>query len=480
MTETETVLMKALPEALLQEFSGFVSRRMCLHFPRERWPELARGARSAAQAFGHADTARFLRWLLRTELKAEQIDELASHLTVGETYFFRGRPSFDVLESRVLPELVRARRGVDQRLRIWSAGCCTGEEAYSLAILLSRVIPDLENWHVTIRATDINRHFLRKAERGIYGPWSFRDAPPWLRDFYFQPRGEGLYEVVSSVRRLVGFAPLNLAADVYPSLLNDTNAMDLILCRNVLMYFAPEYMAAVVQKLHHCLVEGGWLVVGPNEVSQTLFAQFEAVCHPEATLYRRRRTAGAKSRETQRIAPVRAAHGPAAGPDAEAALESARALYREGDYSEAIELLAARPAEPGALMLLARASANQGRLADALAWCDKAVAAAGLDPAGHFLRANILHERGDLEEAARAYQRALYLDPDFALAHFALGNVSNERGRPDEARRHFRHALHVLRAQHQDHILPESEGVTAGRLAEIISGLLAPEAAHGS
>jgi chemotaxis protein methyltransferase CheR len=128
--------------------------------------------------------------------------------------------------------------------------------------------------------------------------------------------------------------------------------------------------------------------------------------------------------------------------------------------------------------LMARTLANEGKLADALTWCDRVVAAANLDPAGHFLRANVLHEQGDMEEAARSYRRALYLDPDFALAHFALGNLSKERGSRDEAWKHFRHALRVLESQSKDHVLPESEGVTAGRLAEIISSLLETEAAH--
>ena len=267
MKEQDTTVMSRLSAELLTQFSDFVAEHMCLYFPPDRWPELMRGARAAASASGHASVEEYVRWLLSAQLTQAQIEGLASHLTVGETYFFRGKSTFDVLAAEILPELVRARRGSNQRLHIWSVGCCTGEEAYSLGILVSRAIPDLQDWHVTILATDINRKFLHKAEAGVFGAWSFRDPPPMLKELYFTPKAEGLYEIAPFVRKMVVFRPLNLAADVYPSLLNDTNAMDVILCRNVLMYFTPEQAGNVIRKLHHCLVDGGWLVVGPNETS---------------------------------------------------------------------------------------------------------------------------------------------------------------------------------------------------------------------
>lgn len=474
MTMRRHAAAPALPPHLLAALGEVVERRTCLHFPPDRWDGLARGVAAAAGAFGYADVAAFAAWLLEDRLTAAQVEELASHLTVGETYFMRSQPTFDALATEVLPGLVRARHDAGRPLRIWSAGCCTGEEPYSLAILLDRLVPAVALERVTILATDINRHFLLTAGRGIFGRWSFRDAPPWLQELYFQPAGDDAWQIVPRIRRMVTFAPLNLAADVYPSLLNDTNAMDLIVCRNVLMYFSPDRMVSVVRRLHNCLVDGGWLVVSPNEVSQSLFAQFETVSMPHATLYRRQRAADLRFRETQPIAPVAAdASTPAA------ALDHARTLYDEGSYGEVVTLLADGPADARSLLLLARAQANQGRLAEALAWCDRFVAAAALDPAGHFLRASILHEQGEVDEAARAYRRALYLDPDFVIAHFALGNLDNGRGRPDEAQRHFRHALHAAAQLPPETVLPESEGVTAGRLAGIIADLLEMEVAHG-
>lgn len=263
-----------LPEQLLFDLSECVAGQMGLHFPRERWRELESGIRSAARELGIAEVTSWARSLLATPLTKHQVEILASEFTIGETYFLRDKRGFEIIGERVLPELIRARRGIGQRLRIWSAGCCTGEEPYSIAILLDRALPDLSDWQVTILATDINPRFLQKAAEGVFSEWSFRDAPVWLKERYFQPVTGRRYAILPRIRERVAFAYLNLADDVYPSLAGNTNAMDLILCRNVLMYFVPERAEKVVDNFCRSLVEGGWLVVSAVEISSRLFSRF--------------------------------------------------------------------------------------------------------------------------------------------------------------------------------------------------------------
>ena len=156
--------------------------------------------------------------MLSGTLTRPQLHALASHLTVGETYFFRERKTFDALSNVILPELISRRRGREQRLRLWSAACCTGEEAYSLAILLQQLLPDWKDWNVTILATDINERFLQKAAAGIYGEWSFRDCGPLFKERHFTRAPDGRYQVAAHVRDWVKFAQLNLAEDSFPSL----------------------------------------------------------------------------------------------------------------------------------------------------------------------------------------------------------------------------------------------------------------------
>jgi chemotaxis protein methyltransferase CheR len=476
-----------LSDTLLSQLSAFVAAQMGLHFPRARWRDLERGIGAAAREFGFHDAASCTQWLVSSPLTQSQIATLASHLTVGETYFFREPKTFARLEARILPELLHCQRGSEQRLRIWSAGCCTGEEPYSVAILLRQMIPDLQDWHIMILATDIHPRFLQKAAEGVYNEWSFRDIPRWIKERYFTSTKGGGWAILPHIKQMVMFSSLNLAEDTYPSLLNNTNAMDIIFCRNVLMYFSPEKAKEVIHKLYRSLVPGGWLLVSPSETSHMLFAQFETVNFPDVILYKKPQI-GAP--ETGRVgewelslpgAPlggIADASFPAA--EEQPKIEASRAtpypgaakLYEQGHAAEAAEPLGAWrsqiSADAQALAQLARVYANQGQLAVALAWCEKAVAADKLNPGYHYLLATILQERGQIAEAMQSLKRALYLDQHFVLAHLALGTLTQRQGLLKESHKHFANALALLSAYGQDEILPESEGMTAGRLREII------------
>lgn len=448
------------PELLLAQLSELLAGQIGLHFPRERYGDLLRGIGAAAREFGQASIEACIHWLLASPLSRREVEILASHLTVGETYFFREPRSFEILEEHILADLIRARRHADRRLRIWSAGCCTGEEPYSIAMLLERLIPDIEEWNITILATDINPGFLRKAAQGVYGDWSFRAAPPWLRDRHFRIKTNGRFEIRRPLRKRVTFSYLNLADDAYPSLSNNTNAMDVILCRNVLMYFTPSQAKMVADKLHRSLLQGGWLIVSPTETSSSVFSGFSAVGFPGAVLYRK--AAGAEPRVI------------AAGHPAPLPLPEPLYLASPMEPEEAPPPPPVRPAAaPGDAPCLeqARACANRGELAEAAECCEKAIAADKLNPACHYLLAAIQQELGQQDRAVQSLTRALYLDADFVLAHFALGNLRLARGRWREAERHFDTALSLSRAYPRDEVLPQSDGLTAGRLGEIIASV---------
>ncbi len=488
--------VQSVPDPVFSRFSRFVAEQMGLHFPPEREADLQRGIRSAAREFGFEDVADCIQWLMSAPLTRSQIEILAGSLTVGETYFFREKRTFEIFEEHVLPELAQLRRGGEQRLRLWSAACCSGEEPYSIAISLRKTLPDFADWHVTILGSDINPRFLQKASKGVFTEWSFRNAPSWLKEGHFEKVENEHWEILPEIKRMVSFSHINLAEDVYPSLLNDTNAMDIIFCRNVLIYFAPEQVKKVIENFYRCLTEGGWLVLSPSETSHVLFPQFVPVNFDGAVLYRKD---SARTRPVDRRAPQVEETGPvffepqtelvletvAAEPQEPAepttaepppgAYDQAFALYEQGRYAETAETLAAPlsspPVEPQAMALMARALANQGKLAEALVWCDKAIAADKLNPGAHYLRASVLHEQGSLIESAQSFKRALYLNPDFVPAHFALGNLARHEGKFREADKHFENALALTRGRPQDEVLPESEGITAGRLSEIITAM---------
>lgn len=506
-----------ISDALLSKFSEYLAAQTGLNFPRKRWRDLERGVISAALDFGFGDAESCIHWLMSSSLTKDRIEILANHLTIGETYFFREKQVFKILEEDIIPKLLRSRRGIRQHLRIWSAGCSTGEEPYSIAILLSKIIPDLKDWNVTILATDINAHFLQKAAEGVYGDWSFRDTPCWVKEKYFRCTKEGRFEILSDIKKMVTFSYLNLAEDVYPSFLNNTGMMDVIFCRNVLIYFTPEHKKKVVQSLYRSLVDGGWLVVSPSETSILLFSKFVAVNFTGAILHKKDQQ---KTLIEQDLKAMVSFSTPAeAGVDTcpkfqgfsngqtgffkestaqnlfagyeqppvpeprQTPYEEALVLYGQGRYEEAAEKLAGLlldnspmrkeiPSRGQVMALLARIYANQGKLAQSLEWCEKAVAADKLNPGFHYLLATILQEQGQVEEAMMSLKRALYLDPNFVIAHFALGNLVRQQGGVKESDKHFENARLLLRRFGQEDILPESDGITTGRLEEIIAHMI--------
>lgn len=435
--------------AMLAQVSERIAETLGLHFPPERWSDLSRGLARAAEGFGFKATGEFGEWLLTATLTREQWRRLASHLTVGETYFLREKAAFGALTEKILPELIASRRLHAQRLRFWCAACCTGEEPYTLAILLSQLLPDFADWQVTILATDINPQYLEKAADGVYGHWSFRETPPWLKERYFHRQRDGRYAILPEIRKRVTFANLNLVGDSFPSLATGTNAMDVILCRNALMYFTPTQASKAIGNFRRSLVPEGWLIVSPVEVSQAMFPGFTAVNFPGAVLYRKGEPPAAACPAVAHPLPEPPPH-----------------------FEPTAPLHAPAPPAPPNHSTRVRSLANEGRLEKALSACDGWLAANKLDPAAHYLRAIVLQELGERLEARRSLQRTIFLDPAYALAHFALGNLARGDDRRVEAEKHFGNALAALRALPPEAPLPESDGLAAGRLAEIIESLL--------
>ena len=497
-------MSRQISDLQLTRLSEYVTGWLGLHFPEKRWNDLERIICHAAPELGFDDTDKCIEWLLTGKVSKEQAEILTAHLTIGETYFFREQKSLDILENRILPDLIASRRGKDQRLRIWSAGCSTGEEPYSLAIMLSRLIPDPREWQITILATDVNPRSLGKAVQGVYGDWSFRGVPQWIRQKYFTKTPEGRSELSHAIRRMVTFSILNLAEDSYPSLSTNTNAMDIILCRNVLMYFESKRQQQVIRSFQHSLLEGGWLVVSPCEALPAFSACFETVMLPGAVFYKKNEHG---EREHVSPPPLPAAFFPSplvpvpapqpplshplpplapdpvkpAAPRAHPSLyDEALALYRQGSYEAAADLLAVllvqngsgagtQPAFGKAVALMAQAQANRGEIAQALEWVEKAIVVDKLNAELYYLRATIFQEQGEIPRALASMKQAIYLDQTFVMAHFALGTLTLQNGKSGEAGKHLENALSLLGGRPGDDPVPGAEGMTAARLTEIIT-----------
>jgi chemotaxis protein methyltransferase CheR len=420
--------------------------------------------------------------LLRTAWTPRMKEVLAEALTVGETYFFRDRALFDLLAREELPRLLLRAAKEGRPLRIWSAGCSSGEEPYSLAMVLE----DLPDAHKTfLLATDINPAFLEKAMEGVYGDWSFRESPPGIKERFFAREGNR-YILAPRIRRKVRFQLLNLAEACYPSVLTHTTHLDLILCRNVLMYLAPETGAAILRRFHEALVEGGTLILGPSETFLADKAGFR-FDYRDGCIFLMKPPA-------MPPAPAPLPHRsriPAAGVGKEVPSDPGEVTSRERFEphlrARGADGARAAPAGPPAadwdgvpgMARLARSLADQGRLTDALYWSDQA-SAIRPDPSVEFLRAATLLELDNPQAAERLLRRVLFLDPGHIPARLELGNLASGRGDAAEAERQYRTALLALRDLPEEEVLPDSGGVTAGTLLGLVEAFFRESGtAHG-
>jgi chemotaxis protein methyltransferase CheR len=495
-----------LPKPVIENLNRFIASRTGLLFTEKRYDELEKKITKVSREFGFEQTEDFIDWLIAGDLTRPQIEILASHLTVTETYFFRDKHNFEILEKSILPELINTKRNGDKRLRIWCAGCSSGEEPYTIAIILKEQFKEIEDWNISILATDINPQALKKATEGKYSRWSFRDTPPWVIDRYFTQEKENLFALDPAIKKKVTFTYLNLAEDVYPSLCNATNAMDLIFCRNVLMYFAPEVIRIVTERFYHAILEHGWLVVNPVEITYLQSSSFIPIRFQKSTVFRKD---PAQLKTIKKISGIFEVTPPFASATSAAGIpppftipESPAADYFKKEKSVPITpIWQIEPSPPETqnkfitdqqkiettasselpkeqpdqlinlqnLITLTRTYADQGQLEEARRTCEAALNLDICRPELHYLYSSILLELNLTGEAITSLHKSLYLDPDFILAHFTLGILNQRLGKPTETRRHFRNALNLLTKLPPDTQLPESDGITAGRLAEIIT-----------
>ena len=456
--------LPALPSAAVDEIAHLVEARYGLRFTGSRRSELAS---KSAQAFADSGCPTWDAYCAQLGSRAGNslLDRLVSDLTVGETYFFRHRAYFDLLEHELLPRVVAARREAGQRrLRFWSAGCATGEEAYSLAILLRRLLPDLESWDSSVLGTDLNRSFLQRAREGCYGPWSLRGSDAAFTATYFTPEGQR-HRIKPWVADLVHFTQMNLADPVYPSPANGTSGLDLILCRNVLIYLAPDTAKQIVARLRAALVPGGWLVVGPSDPLPGLLAGFEPHGDERAIAYRKvepappvlvapepRRTPPASLAPPPRVRAVRRDRTP---------------LHPEPDSPP----VRVEPDWPALWRAVQDASAR-GDLPAAETACQDAIGQWTLHPEPHYLLGILQQACDDRDSALVAFRKALYVDASFVPAHLALATLFRQAGAHERAQRSLARAQRLLLGRPDDEPILAEEPVTVGRLRQILDRAL--------
>lgn len=448
---------------------------------------------------------------LRKQLLLREIEwqNLIPLLTVTESYFFRDQGQFSLLKSQILPELIERKRlsysknsiqSQKPTLRIWSAGCSTGEEAYSLAILIKELIPDYQAWEILILGTDINQPAIELARQGIYSDWSFRMIDPDIKKRYFRSHLKG-WKIDYQIQKMVTFQAGNLMQDHYPDSISGICNLDLILCRNVFIYFNFNTIAQVLEKFYRSLAPGGFLLTGHTELHGQKIEPLQVRSFPQSIVFQREIDRLQKSplsnptfshtlleRESvQKNTPSSNGNPhpylqslgktdcldsqtlPCSSLSKEAGVKSLGHYSRSDAVKPSLNQEVPRnvthpnPA-PSTLdskpfqtyCLSAETYANLGQYPDAIQACQQALQIDPFATEPYYLLAQISEEQGNLENAKSFLKRIVYLAPNSVSAYLELGAIYERENKAKQAQKIWQSLLEIL--QH----LPEEQAIADG------------------
>jgi chemotaxis protein methyltransferase CheR len=502
----------------VERFRAVVALRLGIAFEESKLDHLADVLQERVKSLKDSTAASYLERLGSRREWLEEWRSLAELLTVCETYFFRYGDHFRALSEIVLPECKQA-SNPRREVRILSAGCASGEEAYSLAILAREPFADPSNPRLLrIVGIDINNAMLQKAREGRYSAWKLRETPKDLCERNFGLDGKE-FVIDKAIRRMVTFEERNLLE--HDPFFWQEGGFDVIFCRNVTMYFSPDATRTVVARISQALKAGGYLFLGHAETLRGISDDFHLL-HTHETFYYQKRgfqerrpytaltyasnprspatTIGAElveasgswveaiRRASERIAALVVAPGGQVTVSDGVQVEARTSLpvvtpgrrwdpgvvvelLRSERFSDAMDLLRALPVEwsmdPEALLLRAVILTNSGDLPRAEKACRELLESNELNSGAHYLMALCREHAGDPAGALDHDQTAAYLDLGFAMPHLHLGLLARRRGDMETARREFCQALILLSREDASRILLFGGGFSREALVEL-------------
>ncbi len=441
---------------LIGRFVQLIAEHTGLHVREQDRASLSQKLQARMKSLKISLPEKYYELLARADSEGEW-RELTLLLTTGESYFFRDRELFNLLKTQLLPEIIDRKKqqqiatGAAKRsLRIWSAGCSTGEEPYSLAILVKQLIPDLSNWDILILGTDINQESIAKAKLGIYSSWSFRKVEPELQKQYFKPVRSN-WQIDDRIQKMVSFKSGNLLKDNFPNYL-DIYDFDLIICRNVFIYFDFQTVATIVKKFYQTLNPDGYFISGHAELYGQNLGNFKVKSFPAALVYQRpsglsfeNKTAiGSVFEDKERSQLLQpSAFAPASIPTVprslvtetespEKILERAKIFLEKGDLANAIKaaelVIQQQSTNAIAYEILSQSYARLGNKTKAIQYCDRAIGLGSGSVKSYYILAHTSKSQGELEVAKDLLKKVIYLAPSSILAYLELGSIYEKEG----------------------------------------------------
>ena len=446
----------------------------------------------------------FSEYILHLSSKSEDsyFRKLISCLTTNETYFFRGKTDFEILRNHIFPELIKRESSDSRAISIWSAACSTGEEPYSLAIMLKELIPKIETWKINIIASDIDETAISTARKGEYSQWSFRGVDTATMNKYFYKKGD-TYKIKEDYRSLVQFIHHNLISDNPPSNGNgDDEKFDIIICRNVTIYFKKETTMGLALNFYNSLKDGGYLVVGHAEYSADNYSKFISRVFPNGIVYQKSVNGNKNKKnvpeqikslkiepftETDNLLNIIKKSSPSLVKTSDnlnlsehrnnlreetIIFNEAIKYYNNSNYDFAIDrffkILDINPKNVRASWMLCHISANRGHFEEAVKWGNRCIEIDPLFKEAYYSLALIHLERKEYNEAVEKLKKVIYIDANFTLGYFTLGNIYTLMYLHSQAKDCFKIASDLLSSKPSDEIVFQAEHLTVRELLNLV------------
>ncbi|HIB99838.1 TPA: tetratricopeptide repeat protein [Candidatus Poribacteria bacterium] len=405
---------------------------------------------------------KYYRFLHQDRHYEAEVRGLISHVTINETSFFRNPAQFTALEDHVLPNIIIERFNKIQKLRIWSAGCATGEEPYSIAMTVMKKLPFPEKWDIEILATDIDYNAIKKAEKGIYSRRALRNVSKGQQEQYFHQVGNR-YELNQNIKKMVDFREFNLKQAIYPT--PEKGNWDIIFCRNVIIYFDSELTKQVVRNFGRCLDGKGHLFLGHSETLLGISDEFSIINFGNTPIYTiqsnyaNKKISSRKPSERNNMALTNSC------------------LTNDSFVSQTrLKNIDGRNIDTGTMdeqtlvdyyLAKGKSLANAGSYVSAAEAYQKVLDIDPLCLEAHFFMALVSENLNEIDRAVEEYQKTIYVDDSCVLAHFNLARLYRLAGDQQNAVREYRNAVHKLQRFPEDEEIKFSGGFSVRLINEI-------------
>lgn len=468
-----------------KEFLEFIYQKTGIHLQNHQLSTFREQVLIACKKFSYPSATAYLA-ALQTENNPEESDFLISAITVGETYFFRYPEQIDFLtQSWLVKQLEYKKNTFNKSLCIWSTGCSTGEEIYSLAILLDQHIPNIEHWSIKLFGTDINKFALEQASKGLYEARALRNVPDAIKEHYFDELNNQ-YRLKPFILKRVNFSCFNLNSPTLPLFYNKAISLDLIICNNVFIYFNEAIIKKIMLNFGRLLNTNGCLLLAPADITLAhklagglSLKRHKMLSYFQSLIPEKNNLSLKTSAKIETLIPLpknikvsRPQKLESINKTINTFISEIKAAQKKGNCQLVLKLaneaLSIYPKQVDFWQYKAQVLAHLGKIIEALQASTEAVKQESLSAYPFYFHAMLQLDNNNLSIALQFFRKALFLNWYFPECHFHLAQLLVRTKDKEKALKHFESALEMAKKYDSEKSLENEPEITYAKFIDIL------------